>query len=58
MQKLINQILNHPNLFHPSTTITKHHLNNNYLRNHLQSINCEQNLAELLNMLDNINCTN
>ncbi len=54
MQNLINQILNHPNLFHPSTTITKHHLNNNYLKKHLQSINCEQNLLEILTMLNNI----
>ena len=54
MQNLINLILTHPNLFHPSTTITKHHLNNNYLRNHLQSINNEQNLLEILTMLNNI----
>jgi len=54
MQKLINLILTHPNLFHASTTITKQHLNNNYLRNHLISINCEQNLLELLQMLNNI----
>ena len=44
MQNLINLIIAHPNLFHSSTTITPEHLKNNYLRNHLQSINCEQNL--------------
>lgn len=54
MQNLINQILNHKNLFHPSTTITPNHLLNNYLHNHLQSINCEQNLQQLLNQLNNI----
>ncbi len=54
MQKLINQILNHTNLFHSSTTITSEHLKNNYLRNHLQSINCEQNLKQILNKLNNI----
>ena len=54
MQNIINLILTHPNLFHPSTTITPQHLNNNYLRNHLISINCEQNLLELLQMLNNI----
>lgn len=54
MQKLINLILTHPNLFHKSTTITKHHLNNNYLKNHLQSINNEQNLLEILQMLNKI----
>jgi len=54
MQNLINNILNHSNLFHSSTTITPEHLKNNYLRNHLQSINCEQNLLELLHMLNNI----
>jgi len=54
MQNLINLILTHPNLFHSSTTITPHHLNNNYLRNHLQSINNEQNLLEILTMLNNI----
>jgi hypothetical protein len=54
MQNIINQILSHPNLFHSSTTITPEHLKNNYLRNHLQSINCEQNLTELLNKLNNL----
>ena len=54
MQNIINKILTHKNLFHKSTTITPHHLNNNYLKNHLQSINNEQNLLELLNILDNI----
>ncbi len=54
MQNIINQILSHPNLFHSSTTITPEHLKNNYLCNHLQSINNEQNLLELLTMLDNI----
>jgi len=54
MNNLINAILTHPNLFHPSTTITPHHLNNNYLRNHLQSINNIENLTELLIMLNNI----
>ena len=54
MQNLINKILTHPNLFHKSTTITPHHLNNNYLKKHLQNINCEKNLTELLTMLDNI----
>ena len=54
MQTIINQILSHSNLFHSSTTITPEHLKNNYLRNHLQSINCEQNLTELLNKLNNL----
>jgi len=54
MQTIINQILSHPNLFHSSTTITPEHLKNNYLRNHLQSINCKQNLTELLNKLNNL----
>ena len=54
MNNIINAILTHPNLFHPSTTITPHHLNNNYLRNHLQSINNIENLTELLTMLNNI----
>ena len=54
MQNLITQILNHKNLLHNSTTITTEHLKNNYLKNHLQSINCEQNLTELLQMLNNI----
>ena len=54
MQNIINQILSHPNLFHSSTTITPEHLKNNYLRNHLQSINCEQNLTEILNKLNNL----
>jgi hypothetical protein len=54
MQNLINQILNHKNLFHKSTTITKHHLNNNYLKKHLQSINNVENLQQILTMLDNI----
>lgn len=55
MQNLINQILNHKNLFHSSTTITPNHLLNNYLKNYLTSINCEQNLNQLLNQLNNIN---
>jgi hypothetical protein len=54
MQNLINQILTHPNLFHTSTTITPQHLLNNYLRNHLLSINCKHNLQQILNKLNNI----
>ncbi len=54
MQNLITQILNHKNLLHNSTTITTEHLKNNYLKNHLQSINCEQNLKQILNKLNSI----
>jgi hypothetical protein len=55
MEKLINQILTHKNLFHPSTTITSEHLKNNYLKNHLISINNIENLKQNLNQLNNIN---
>ena len=54
MQNLINQILNHKNLFHSSTTITTEHLKNNYLKNHLISINNINNLKQILNKLNNI----
>ena len=54
MQKLINQILTHKNLFHHSTTITQEHLKNNYLKNHLISINNIQNLKQNLAQLNNI----
>lgn len=54
MKTLINQILNHKNLFHSSTTITKDHLANNYLKNHLVSINNVENLKQILIELNNI----
>jgi hypothetical protein len=54
MKTLINQILNHPNLLHPSTTITAQMLKNNYLKNHLISINCINNLTSLLKKLNKI----
>jgi len=53
MEKLINKILTHKNLFHPSTTITPEHLKNNYLKDHLSSLsieNLKQNLTELNNI--------
>ena len=55
MNNLINKILNHKNLFHPSTTITPEHLKNNYLKDHLTSINSIENLKQNLTELDNIN---
>jgi len=54
MQTIINQILNHKNLFHHSTTITPEHLKNNYLKNHLISINNISNLNQILTKLNNI----
>ena len=54
MQTLINQILNHKNLFHNSTTITPEHLKNNYLKNHLISINNISNLNQIITKLNNI----
>jgi len=54
MQTIINNILNHPNLFHSSTTITPEHLKNNYLKNHLISINNISNLTQILNKLNSI----
>ncbi len=54
MENLINQILNHKNLFHPSTTITPEHLKNNYLKDHLTSINNIENLKQNLTELNNI----
>ena len=54
MQNLINQILTHKNLFHPSTQITPEHLKNNYLKNHLISINNIENLENNLQSLNNL----
>jgi hypothetical protein len=54
MSKLINKILNHQNLLHPSTSITSEHLSNNYIKNHLISINDEQNLKSILQQLNSI----
>lgn len=54
MQNIINKILNHSNLFHSSTTITPEHLKNNYLKNHLISINNISNLKQILNQLNSI----
>ena len=54
MTNLINQILKHKNLFHSSTNITKDHLSNNYLKNHLVSINNVENLKQILIELNNI----
>jgi len=54
MQNLINKILNHKNLFHRSTAITPEHLKNNYLKNHLISINNTSNLNQIINNLNKI----
>lgn len=55
METIINKILTHKNLFHKSTTITPNHLLNNYLKNHLISINNLQNLKCILNKLNTKN---